>query len=202
MDSESQNANWHTLFDHLKQTTNMLHLDWSKNNWMLWFGPIFSNTIALGTQLSTYTVFVWRLGHNLIGCCGNYLAGLPYHKPLSFTHHTFMKHISNLLNPSKLHSNSWIAGLTSNMHAEQLMENHNWFTTYESDYLSISAGPSWFKHNKSIVFHCSARWLQDFCNLLYCIHQTPLSSLEEGLGTRLWIMYVDWGGFKPKLLHD
>ena len=27
MDSDSQNANWHTLFDHLKHTTNTLHLD-------------------------------------------------------------------------------------------------------------------------------------------------------------------------------
>ena len=53
--------------------------------------------------------------------------------------------------------------------ASWTVENYDWFTTYESCYLSASACPSsWFKHNKSIVvFHCSACLLQDFCNLLY-----------------------------------
>ena len=43
---------------------------------------------------------------NLIGWCGNYLTctGLPYRKPLSFTHHTFTDLLStpsNLQKPSK-----------------------------------------------------------------------------------------------------
>ena len=39
--------------------------------------------------------------HNLIGWCGNYLTctGLPYHKALSFTHHTFTDLLSK---PSNL----------------------------------------------------------------------------------------------------
>jgi len=55
--------------------------------------------------------------------------------------------------------------------ASRTVENHNWFTTYEYDYLSRPT--SLFKHNKSIVvFHCSACLLQDFCNLLYPTYDT------------------------------
>ena len=46
---------------------------------------------------------------------------------------------------------------------QQAVDHHNWLTTYKS-----ACPSSWFKHSKSIVvFHCSARLLQDYCNLLY-----------------------------------
>ena len=39
-----------------------------------------------------------------------------------------------------------------------------------------SCPSSWFKHSKStVVFHCSACLLQDFCNLLYYIPRVSLS---------------------------
>ena len=75
-------------------------------------------------------------------------------------------------------------------HRSRTVENHNSFTMYESDYLSHLGMP--FKHSKSIVvFHCSARLLQDFCNLLSHAKKdkraphSPLSQLtrQEILGS-------------------
>ena len=90
----SQEGLAHDLYQHPKDRwVDKSGLGWKFVCWKLVSSPdLLQHCKRKGRSGEYSTTFLPEFRrYNLIGCCSNYLTctGLPYCKPLTFTHHTF-----------------------------------------------------------------------------------------------------------------